>query len=150
MNRRLALFALLSATVATATQKVQAASSFKFEVFRNPGCGCCEQWVDHMRKAGFDVSIQDDPDLNGRLTKLGVAPEFSGCHIAQSGGYAFIGHIPAVDVFTFLGAPPKDAIGLAVPGMPVGSPGMGPEGSGDPYDVYLLTRDAEPSVFAKH
>ena len=103
-----------------------------------------------MRAAGFDMIIEDDPNLDARRASLGIPAELASCHIALADGYAFEGHIPAADVLKFLHDRPVGAIGLVVPGMPVGSPGMGPEGSGRPYDVLLLTGNAAPTVYATH
>jgi hypothetical protein len=103
-----------------------------------------------MTEAGFQVSIDDDPNLASRRAKLGIAKEVAGCHTALIDGFVFEGHIPLADIQRFLAERPAGAIGLAVPGMPVGSPGMGPEGSGDPYDVLLLRTNAEPTIYARH
>lgn len=150
MKRRTLILATVGMAYAGAVPSVSGATIPKLDVFRNPGCGCCEGWVDHLRSAGFEVSIEDDPNLEGRLEALGISPELGSCHIGLSSGYAFVGHIPSVDISRFLQSPPADALGLTVPGMPNGSPGMGPEGSGGPYEVLLLSKDRSPSVYATH
>jgi len=151
MNRRSVLAGLLAATSLALLPRTSSASTLpKLAVYRNPGCGCCESWVQHMRTAGFEVTIEDDPDLDARRSSLGIPAELASCHIALTDGYAFEGHIPAADVVKFLRDRPAGAIGLVVPGMPTGSPGMGPEGSGGPYQVLLLAANASPTVYATH
>ena len=103
-----------------------------------------------MKVAGFEVSIEDDPNLDARRAGLRIPAELASCHIGLADGYAFEGHIPSADILKFLSDQPAGAIGLVVPGMPQGSPGMGPEGSGAPYDVLLLVADAAPTVYASH
>ena len=151
MSRRSALIEILAATSLAVLPHTASANTLpKLAVYRNPGCGCCEGWVQHMRAAGFEVTIEDDPDLDARRASLKIPAELASCHIALADGYAFEGHIPAPDILKFLNERPAGAIGLIVPGMPAGSPGMGPEGSGGPYDVFLLTADAAPTVYATH
>ncbi|MBL8790119.1 MAG: DUF411 domain-containing protein [Rhizobiales bacterium] len=148
MKRRLLLSSLISATALSFLPSPAHATGLpKLNVYRSPGCGCCESWVAHMREAGFDVSVIDDPDYNGRLPQ--ALSQMASCHVAVADGFAFVGHIPSRDVLRFLGAPPVGAVGLAVPGMPEGSPGMGVPGSGH-YDVFLLSADAEPTVFGRY
>ena len=95
----------------------------RIEVRRNPGCGCCEGWADHMRKAGFEIDLKDDPELAAYRTSLGIPAELVGCHTGVGEGYIFEGHIPASVALRFLKERPA-AKGLAVAGMPAGSPGM--------------------------
>ncbi|MBI2719387.1 MAG: CopG family transcriptional regulator [Rhizobiales bacterium] len=103
-----------------------------------------------MSSAGFEVSIADDPNLDARRESLKIPAELASCHIALAEGYAFEGHVPPADIVRFLNERPSDAIGLVVPGMPAGSPGMGPEGSGGPYDVLMLKANAALAVYASH
>lgn len=150
MKRRTALFSILAIASLIAPRAGRAAALPPVAVFRNPGCSCCEGWVKHMTAAGFQVSIEDDPNLDARRESLKIPAELASCHIALAEGYAFEGHIPPADIVKFLAERPTGAIGLAVPGMPMGSPGMGPEGSGGPYDVLLLTANGPPTVYTKH
>jgi hypothetical protein len=151
MNRRSALLGLLAApSLAILPRSSRASALPKLAVYRNPGCGCCEVWVEHMKAAGFEVSIADDPNLDARRAGLKIPADLASCHIGLAGGYAFEGHIPSADILRFLSDRPAGAIGLVVPGMPQGSPGMGPEGSGGPYDVLLVVADAAPTVYASH
>ena len=151
MNRRSALIGILAATSLAVLPHTASGNMFpKLAVYRNPGCGCCEGWVKHLRANGFEVTIEDDPDLDARRASLKIPAELASCHIALTDGYAFEGHIPASDILKFINDRPAGAIGLVVPGMPAGSPGMGPEGSGGPYDVLLLAANAVPTVYATH
>ena len=151
MNRRSALLGILATTSLAVLPHSGSANTLpKLAVYRNPGCGCCEGWVRHMRSTGFEVTIEDDPNLDARRASLGIPAELASCHIALADGYAFEGHIPAADILKFLHERPAGAIGLVVPGMPAGSPGMGPEGSGGPYEVLLLAANAAPTVYATH
>lgn len=117
------------------------------EVYKNPQCGCCGKWVDHIRAAGFDTKVTDRDDLSQLKTELGVGNQYQSCHTATVGNYVFEGHIPASAMKRFLAAPPEGAIGLAVPGMPVGSPGMEMGDRHQDYNVLLLMEDGTASVF---
>lgn len=119
------------------------------EVFRNPGCSCCEIWAGHMRRAGFSITMVDDPELAARRAGLGVPEAISGCHTALIGDYVVEGHVPPEDVMRLLAEKP-DARGLAVPGMPMGSPGMDGGSTAEPYDVLIFTAGASWKVYASH
>jgi len=113
----------------------QAMATATIEVYKSPTCGCCAKWVDHMRDHGFTVKTHDVGNKEIRK-KSGVSETVGSCHTALVNGYVIEGHVPAPDVIRLLKERPK-AIGLAVPDMPHGSPGM--EGSrSDPYNVLLL------------
>lgn len=150
MIRRNALLSFASFAILAAAPQLSWAARPLAQVYRNPGCGCCEIWAQLMSEAGFQISIEDDPNLAARRAKLGIAEAVAGCHTALIDGFVFEGHVPPADIQRFLKERPAGALGLAVPGMPVGSPGMGPEGSGDPYDLLLLRANAEPTVYARH
>ncbi len=116
------------------------------EVWKDPNCGCCQDWIALMEQAGFDVKVHDVGNTAVRA-KLGLPQRLGSCHTAVVGGYLVEGHVPAADVRKLLKDKPK-ALGITVPGMPVGSPGMdGPEYNGrkDPYDVLLVTKTAKGS-----
>ena len=117
--------------------------------FRNPGCGCCEKWAEHLKAAGFEVTMADDVDLAGRRRSMGVPDGLAGCHLAEAGPYVIEGHVPAPDLIRLLKERP-DALGLSVPGMPVGSPGMEVDGDSESYAVLLLSRDGSSSVYSQH
>ena len=127
----------------------QAAGS-RLSVYKSPTCGCCADWVDHIEAAGFTTSIHHPENLNRIKAARGIAPRYGSCHTAISGqGYVFEGHIPARYIRQFLENPPAAAIGLAVPAMPAGSPGMEMDGRFSPYQVLLLDKDGGHTVFAR-
>ena len=126
-----------------------AASPISVEVYRNPGCGCCEVWAKRMMEAGFAVTISDDAALDQRRAKLGIPADMAGCHLSLIGDQVFEGHVPPADIIAFLAAN-TEALGLAVPGMPMGSPGMETGGQAEAYDVVMIGRDGTRSVFARH
>ena len=118
------------------------------EVWKDPNCGCCQDWVDHMKVNGFVVKVHDAGN-NAVRARLGLPQKLGSCHTALVGGYVVEGHVPASDVRALLQQRPQ-ALGLTVPGMPVGSPGMdGPEYGNrrDPYDVLLVARDGSTQIF---
>ena len=120
------------------------------QVFKSPSCGCCEGWIEHLDSAGLSTSAQHPADLAGVKTEHGIAPQYRSCHTAVSAdGYVFEGHVPARYVQAFLAEPPTGAIGLAVPGMPVGSPGMEMGDDFMPYQVLLLKHDGDAEVYAR-
>ena len=121
------------------------------EVWKSPTCGCCKEWIAHLRQNGFDVRSNDSGNNRARR-ELGMPVEYGSCHTAKIGQFVIEGHVPADDILRLLRESP-DALGLAVPGMPVGSPGMdGPvyRGRTDPYDVLLVARDGSASVFQSY
>jgi hypothetical protein len=148
LSRRTFL-ALAGALVAT--RPLAAETLPNVHVVKDPGCGCCKDWIGHIRDAGFPVSFEemDAGALADLKASLGLQPTQVSCHTAQVEGYVIEGHVPATDIKRLLTDRP-DAIGLAVPGMPYGSPGMGPESDREPYEVLLVARDGSSSVFAKY
>jgi len=125
---------------------VVATESAEAVVFASPTCGCCGAWVDHMRKNGFEVRVEHRNDLLAVKRELGVTPELSSCHTAVVGGYVVEGHVPADLVRRLLEERP-DVAGLAVPGMPVGSPGMeGPRS--EPYRVLAFDAEGRTETWA--
>lgn len=127
------------------------ASMPSVEVWKSPTCGCCKDWIAHVQASGFGVKVNETGNTAARA-RLGIAERFGSCHTAVVGGYVIEGHVPAADIRRLLAERPA-AIGLAVPGMPVGSPGMdGPEyrGRRDAYDVLLLRADGTAAVFRRY
>src|SRR5690606_25805021 len=123
----------------------------RMEVWKSPTCGCCGDWIAHMRAAGFEVQVHDTGNVAARA-RFGLPARYGSCHTALIDGYVVEGHVPAADVERLLRERP-DALGLAVPGMPVGSPGMdGPEYGGrrDPYDTLLVDQRGGHRVFVAH
>lgn len=119
-------------------------------VYKSPTCGCCTLWADHMAAAGFTVEAVDVADLDAVKRQLGVPRSLGSCHTAVVGEYVVEGHVPAADVKRLLAQKPE-AAGLAVPGMPIGSPGMETPGRApERYDVALFTRDGRATVFSRH
>lgn len=119
-------------------------------VHKSPTCGCCEVWVKHLRDAGFAVKVQDTHNMSPVKQRLGVPAQLASCHTAQIAGYFIEGHVPMADIRRLLAERPK-ALGLAVPGMPAGSPGMEqPSGEVEPYEVLLVAGDGGTKVFASH
>lgn len=119
-------------------------------VYKDANCGCCGGWVAHMTRAGFAVTVVEQPDLTAVRARYGVPEAAASCHTAVIDGYFIEGHVPPGDVSRLIALRPA-ARGLAVPGMPSGSPGMeAPDGQVEPYDVLLVLRDGSSSVFARH
>lgn len=120
------------------------------EVFKTSTCGCCSQWVDHMRANGFTARVTNLDDLTDVKTKHRVPDQVQSCHTGVVNGYVIEGHVPAADVHRLLRERPP-VVGVAVPGMPVGSPGMEVEGvSARPYNVMSFDKQGATRVFAKH
>lgn len=117
--------------------------------YRNAGCGCCHVWSERMREAGLEVAMQDSDELGALSERLGVPASLQGCHVGEIDGFVFSGHVPPQDIKRLLAERPV-ARGLAVPGMPMGSPGMEGGGQSEPYDVLLLGMDGSTTVFASH
>ncbi|MGI9174356.1 MAG: DUF411 domain-containing protein [Rhodothermales bacterium] len=119
-------------------------------VYKSPTCGCCSLWVDHLRENGFEAKTIDMPDVRPMKEQFGLPSDLGSCHTAVVDGYVIEGHVPAEDVKRLLAERP-DVTGLAVPGMPIGSPGMEVEGRpADAYDVIAFTKGGERTVFASH
>jgi len=138
---------LAAAAIAVLGLACQAARP-EVTVYKTPTCGCCSKWADHMRDAGFEVETVDLRDLDGIKAEQGVPAELSSCHTAVVDGYVVEGHVPAADVVRLLETRPA-VRGLAVRGMPIGSPGM--EGSNpERYSVYAFDGAGEVMVFARH
>jgi len=148
--------AALLATCALPSLAAGPAALPAMEVWKDPNCGCCKDWIALMQQAGFQVTVHDSGNAAVRA-RLGLPQRLGSCHTALVGGYLVEGHVPAQDVRRLLQEKPR-ALGITVPGMPVGSPGMdGPEYGGrkDPYDVLLVTRgqaqrDVATQVFSSH
>ena len=147
MNSRLSRRALLIATPVLMLLPVPVRAEAAV-FYRNPGCGCCHFWAAKMKAAGFAITLVDSEELAAEQAKLGVPGELQGCHAGMLDGYVISGHVPPADVKRLLAERPK-GIGITVPGMPRGSPGM--EGSeSDPYNVLLFQQDGTTSTFATY
>lgn len=125
-------------------------ASAQMVVHKTPTCGCCGEWVDHLREAGFAVEVRETSNLAPVKEKVGVPYGMGSCHTAEVEGYFVEGHVPAEDVKRLLAERPE-AKGLTVPGMPLGSPGMEvPSGEVEAYEVLLVRPDGTTEVFARH
>ncbi len=142
MNRRRFLAA---SAVALLPAHLLAASDV-IAVYKSSTCGCCGNWIKHLRANGFDVRAYDVAEPAEYRTRYGVPDNFASCHTAVIGGYAIEGHVPAREIKRLLAERPK-ARGLAVPGMPAGSPGMESPKS-DPFEVLLFQRDGRYVTYA--
>lgn len=121
------------------------------QVWKDPNCGCCKDWIQHLEKSGFRTQVFGTGNIAMRR-RLGLPPQYASCHTGLIQGYVVEGHVPARDILRLLRERPE-ALGLAVPGMPVGSPGMdGPEYGGrkDAFEVLLVARDGTSTVFQRH
>lgn len=118
-------------------------------VYKSPTCSCCSKWIEHLKQAGFEVEAHDESEMSRIKTQLGVPQELASCHTATINGYVIEGHVPAEDIRQLLAKRPK-ATGIAVPGMPIGSPGMEMGARVDPYDVLLMADGQPSSVFSHH
>ena len=145
------LIASAAAYCGLMTIPASASARTSIHVYKGRGCGCCTAWTKILRKEGFTVT--DEELLPANLVQLkiskGVPKKMFSCHTAAVGQYIVEGHVPPADIRWLLREKP-DALGLAVPGMPYGSPGMGPETEREAYDVYLFAKGTEPKVFSHY
>lgn len=141
---------LLPFLLLTNGQPVQAGGR-RIEVMSTNGCGCCLAWVKHLEADGYMANVTNLPmaDLVQKKMAAGLKPELYSCHTAMIEGYVVEGHVPSIDIDHLLLDRP-DAIGLTVPGMPSGSPGMGEPDPSQPYEVLLVRRDGTTDVFSRH
>ena len=149
MRRRHILSMLAAGTAVVGFPAVAATAPPQVKVFKSPYCECCGAWVEHMKAAGFDVKVTLVDDTTAARKRLGMPDKFGSCHTATVGGYVLEGHVPAVEVKKLLALKPA-AVGLAVPGMPPGSPGMEVGTRQDPYEVFLIDKSGHETVFASY
>ncbi|SFA68718.1 Uncharacterized conserved protein [Poseidonocella pacifica] len=120
-------------------------------VLKDPNCGCCTAWIEILREDGFAVTTE--PSFGALLMRHklenGIPQNMTSCHTGEIEGYMIEGHVPPADIRRLVSDRP-DAVGLAVPGMPYGSPGMGPEDERDAYDVFLIRKDGSTEIFASY
>jgi len=139
---------LLLALTLGAAINLPASAADMVDVYKSPYCGCCGAWVEHMRQAGFAVRTHDVNDVPAARRQLGMPERLGSCHTAKVAGYVVEGHVPAADIRRLLKEKPQ-ALGLAVPSMPPGSPGM-ESARPMPYDTLLVQNNGATAVFAKH
>lgn len=145
MKRRTLVQALLVGMMLPLAARAN--KTIQVTVYKTSSCGCCVDWITHLEQNGFEVTAQNVPKTGPYRLRFGVPPDMASCHTAVVDGYALEGHVPAQEIRRLLIERPK-AIGLAVPGMPVGSPGMEVEGSRrDAYDVVLFGEDGSRKVY---
>jgi hypothetical protein len=147
LTRRYLMFIAGAATIARpALAEVRA-----IHVVKDRNCGCCPAWIDVLAAEGFSVTTEDSLGILLMRYKAdnGIPQDMISCHTGKVAGYMLEGHVPPADIRRPLAERP-DAIGLAVPGMPYGSPGMGPENERDAYDVFLIQRDGTAEVFTRY
>lgn len=142
------LLVLLAVTLVACAPKTDPAKA-TIEVWKSATCQCCSKWVQHLRDSGFNVNVHNENDLDALKTQLGVPSALASCHTARIGGYVIEGHVPAEDIRRLLAEKPA-LKGIAVPGMPVGSPGMEVGDQKQVYDVMTIPSSGEPAVYAEH
>lgn len=150
-NSRRSLLLALAAAPLAGWAATPAKGKVLVEVWKDPSCGCCKEWVSHLEANGFAVKVNETGN-NAMRAKLGIPQKLGSCHTALVGGYAVEGHVPGADIRKLLKDKPQ-AIGLTVPGMPVGSPGMDGSIYGkrrDPYDVLLVLASGQTRVFSSY
>jgi hypothetical protein len=150
ISRRQSL-SLAAAFLAFSTPLARAANPAlpAITAYRNPGCGCCEKWAEMLQQNGFPLTMADDADLATRKTNAGVPGDLAGCHTAFMGDYVIEGHVPVTDIMRLVIEAPKIR-GIAVPGMPMGSPGMETEQAAEHYDVVAFSADGKRQTFSTY
>lgn len=149
LSRRLFLSSLAATTLLPGT--LSATEGPTIHVLKDPNCGCCGAWIEILKSEGFSVTTEPSAGVALIRAKMarGVPQQMASCHTADIEGYVIEGHVPVADIRRLLSERP-DAVGLAVPGMPYGSPGMGPESKREAYDVHLILRDGGTKVFTSY
>lgn len=153
MHRRAVLIGLSLATVLPpAWARAQSQPVYAVTVRRAEGCGCCGNWTAHIQRTGrFTATLRNDPDLAGTKRRLGVPDDLVSCHTSEAGGYVIEGHVPVADILRLLSERPRHVRGIAVSGMPLGSPGMeAPGGARQAFDVVAFHADGSRSVYARY
>ena len=149
LNRVQVVFLILWLGLASTASADRQAAAIHLDVHKSPTCGCCTLWMDHMAEHGFETTGHHPDSLGLLKQELGVPSRYGSCHTGVSEeGFVFEGHVPARYVAQFLANPPEGAIGLTVPAMPIGSPGMEYKNQFNPYDVLLLKENGEVEVYA--
>lgn len=149
---RLATSALSGAVMTVLLPRVGRASAAatRITVYKDPSCDCCKSWVEHLRANGFAPEVHDRGDMDALKDSLGVPGQLRSCHTAVVEKYLIEGHVPAADVKQLLATKPAKTMGVAVPGMPAGSPGMEMGGRVDRYDVIAFAPGGATRIFARH
>lgn len=145
----LAIAAVLGANYLQPPPSVAVAPPDTVVVYKSPTCSCCSKWIEHLKQAGFKVEAHNESEMSVVKTRLGVPEELASCHTALINGYVIEGHVPAEDIRQLLAKRPK-AVGIAVPGMPIGSPGMEVGDRVDSYQTLLFDQEGKTSAFSRH
>lgn len=150
LSRRGFVLGACAASVA-GTVPAMADAGSALHVLKDPNCGCCSAWVDIVQADGFEVTVEESMGTALARYKLdnGIPQEMASCHTGTIAGYMIEGHVPPADIRRLLEERP-DAIGIGVPGMPYGSPGMGPESEREAFEVFLIGRDGSTSVYTSY
>ncbi len=148
MTRRTLLAALSLAALLVTTASAEAPALTKMTVYKSPTCGCCAKWVEHMKKAGFDLTVTDTDNVSLIKAEHKVPSNLAACHTAIVNGYVVEGHVPEDVIRKMLAEKPKIS-GIAVAGMPMGAPGMETEGVPQTYDVMAFDATGTSHVYAK-
>lgn len=150
MTRR-AMMAAAASFAASVPRAGAAQGGPAIHVLKDPNCGCCTAWIEILKEDGFSVTTERSFGALLIRHKLdnGIPPNMTSCHTGEIAGYMIEGHVPVADIRRLLSERP-DAVGLAVPGMPYGSPGMGPENDREAYEVFLIRKDGSTEVFTSY
>ena len=150
MTRRIGLAAAMVACLLVGGAAAAQRPKPVIEVYKSPTCGCCANWVKHLQQNGFDAKVTDVEDMAALKTKLKVPGRMQSCHTGMVNGYVVEGHVPAADLQRLLKERPAGIRALAVPGMPIGSPGMEVGSTVQRYDVLSLDQQGSSKVFASY
>ena len=143
------LIAVLFVSVISSFAHAQSIEDVVLNVYKEPTCGCCNGWIEHMNDNGYSTAFHHPTNIQKLKDEFGLKNEWRSCHTAvHKDGYYFEGHIPEKFIAQFLSAPPQGSMGLAVPGMPIGGPGMEMGNRFTPYDILLINKDGTHSIFA--
>ena len=141
---------LLGCSDGTVKSATGATDTKLLTVYKRAQCGCCEQWIKHVNDNGFNTEVHDHENLSAIKDKYAIPANLQSCHTTvTTDGFVFEGHIPAKFIQQFIDDKPEGAIGLTVPSMPAGSPGMEYNDIFQPYNIYLLNRDGSVTIYAK-
>ncbi|MBM3275590.1 MAG: DUF411 domain-containing protein [Gemmatimonadetes bacterium] len=149
ISRRDAVATLAAGLATIAGGRLAAQAKPALTVYKDPNCGCCAKWADHMKANGFTATVKDTADMPAIKAKHHVGDALQSCHTTLVGDYVIEGHVPAVDVKRLLAEKPKGIVGLTIPGMPASAPGMDLTPF-KPYDVLTFDVKGKTTVFAKH
>ena len=151
MKQKILILIFLFLSFSLASTKLESLEKdLSLTVHKTATCGCCKKWMKHLDSLGFETSPEDHQNLLPIKEQYGIKPEYGSCHTAVSKeGYVFEGHVPGEYISQFLAENNPNAIGLSVPGMPMGSPGMEVGDKFTPYDVLILYKDGTSEIYAE-